>query len=208
MCVCECVFCTPFQQKYINKSVDKQKTRGNGKVDKRLRFHHAHAHIYTHTHTHLAEWCYPGGWLQSDVFNVDAGGKKHTHSPAVSTCLSFHFMRPDLLISFISFFFYYYYMCSHLKRSRCDANPRVSDSEYADWGSITPFSAFRRNGKETLYSHKLNCATLCQTTDSCLAGCFNWLHCRLSNNWLVTSDRIWMCSYFSYDSFWKNSFWL
>lgn len=57
-------------------------------------------------------------------------------------------------------------MGSDLKHSRCDANLCISDSEYINGGSITPFSAFRRDGKESLYSHKLKCATLCQTTDS------------------------------------------
>lgn len=65
-----------------------------------------------------------------------------------------------------------------------------------------PSVCFAGNGKETLCSHKLNCATMCQTTDSCLAGCFNWLHSGLSNYWLVTSNHIWTCSYFSYDNFW------
>lgn len=104
----------------------------------------------------------------------------HTHPLFQPAC---HFISGDLIYSFHLFnFFYYYYMCSHLKRSRCDAKPHISDSKYADWGSITPFSAFYRNGIETPYSHKLGCATLCQTTDSCLAGCFNWLRCRLSNH--------------------------
>lgn len=98
-------------------------------------------------------------------------------------------MRPDLLIScFLSFFFfYYYYLGSGLKHSRCDANPGISDSEYINGGSIKSFSAFTRNGKESLYSHKLHCAT-----GSCLYGCFNWLHCRLSNHHLRILDNIWM----------------
>lgn len=87
-------------------------------------------------------------------------------------------------------------MGSGLKHSRCDANSCISDSEYINWGSITPFSAFPRNGKESLYSHKLNCATVCQTMDSCLyhalIGCTD---CRLSNHWLLILDNIWMYTF-------------
>lgn len=147
-------------------------------------------HTFTHIHTHtwLSDATLEGGFNLMCLMLTLVARNTHTHPLFQPAC---HFISWDLIYSFHLFnFFLYYYMCSHLKRSRCDANPRVSDSEYADWGSITPFSAFRRNGKETLYSHKLSCATLCQTTDSCLAGCFNWLHCRLSNNWLVTSNRI------------------
>lgn len=125
-----------------------------------------------HTHTWLSDATLEGGFNLMCLMLTLVARNTHTHPLFQPAC---HFISWDLIYSFHLFHFFYYYMCSHLKRSRCDANPRVSDSQFADGGSIMPFSAFRWNGKHTPYSHKLNCATWCQTTDSYLAGCFNWL---------------------------------
>lgn len=83
----------------------------------------------------------------------------------------------------------------------CKSLPSLT-AKCADWGAITPFSVFHRNANETLCSHTLSCATLRQTIGSSMAGCFNWMHCRLSKYWLVISPQYLDAS--SYDNFFKK----
>ena len=146
-------------------------------------------HTHRHTHTWLSDATLEGGFNLMCLMLTLVARNTQTHPLFQPAC---HFISWDLIYSFHLFhFFYYYHMCSHLKCSRCDANPCLSDSECADWGSITPFSVFCRNGREEPAQPQTQ---LCHIVPDhrlpawlgALIGCT----AVLSSSWLVTSYQI------------------
>lgn len=98
-CVYVCV-----HQKYINKSEDKQKNRGNGRVDKSMCVCVFEAKPLTHTYTLtcLSDATLEGGFNLMCLMLTLVARNTHTHPLFQPAC---HFISWDLIYSFHVIFF-------------------------------------------------------------------------------------------------------